>query len=633
MASREVVDFEFPAPVVMEYRMVGRAYWRQALLDSAVVSLVVVAAALALDYVANLLVIGDASRFEPLVTGIIASAIALPISYLLTSQRRRLMALREELVRSLGDRDAAVAEADRRRTEAEEALVRFGESDRLYRLLAENLTDNVSYWSGGVRRYISPSVERQTGFTVEEFEALPLDAIMDPDAVTPLLSEIGRLRPGDPPLTREYTGRHKDGALIWYESTFSRVAGETDDLIIASRVITERKLLELELKDALKLAETSAAAKTDFLANMTHELRTPLTAIVGFAELLKGSAGLGDRERRHVARILDASDGLMSIIDDVLDFSRIEARGLVLDAGRLNAGTLVRSMIDLVQPQADWKTVTVQLQVSGETVDLVGDGPRLGQAVLNFLSNAVKFTPSGGSVQVRVEQDVVADGDRVRVSVADTGVGIEAEKLHTVFDRFAQADAAMSRRFGGAGLGLAICKRIVEAFGGRIGVRSEPGQGSEFWFEVTLPRAQGDAAATEPKVCRSPGAPLRLLLVEDNTVNRELVLAMLEPFDIVVDTAEDGAQGVEAAGRGDYDLILMDVQMPVMDGLTATRRIRDMTGSGGRTPIVALTANVLPEQVTVCLEAGMDAHLGKPIKAERLLETIANWTGPGAAAG
>ncbi len=613
--------------------MAGHAHRRQALLDALVVSSLVVAAALALDYAVNVLVYADPSHFAPLVTGTIAGVIALPISYVLTSQRRGLMALREELVCSLGDRDVAVREADRRRAEAEEALARFGESDRLYRLLAENLSDNVSYWSGGVRRYISPSIERQTGYTVEEYMALPLETTVDAEAIGPLLEEIGRLKPGDPPLTREYPGRHRDGSLIWYESTYSRVAGEANDLIIASRVITERKLLELELKQTLKLAEASAAAKTDFLANMTHELRTPLTAIMGFAELLKNSDGLGERERRHVVRILDASDGLMSIIDDVLDFSRIEARGLTLEAGRLNAEALVRSMIDLVQPQADWKKVAVDLEVTGASGDLVGDGPRLGQAILNFLSNAVKFTSSGGAVRVRVEQEASGESDRLRVTVADTGVGIDPDKLHTVFDRFAQADAAMSRRFGGAGLGLAICKRIVEAFGGQIGVRSEPGQGSEFWLEVVLPRAEGEAGTAASRPEQTPDGPLRLLLVEDNTVNRELVLAMLEPFDIVVDTAEDGAQGVEAAGRGDYDLILMDVQMPVMDGLTATRRIRDLAAAGARTPIVALTANILPEQVTVCLEAGMDAHLGKPIKADRLMETILYWTGDRAAAG
>lgn len=613
--------------------MLGHGYRGRALLDSAVLSAGIVVAAVLLDFGVNTWILDDVQSIAPLTTALIAGGIACPITYILVSQRRRLMVLREQLVRGLEERDAAAREADARRAQAEEALARFSESDRLYRLLAENLSDNVSYWSGGVRRYISPSVERQTGYTVEEFVALPLEATVDPDTIGPLLEEISRLRPGDPPLTREYPGRHKDGSLIWYESTYSRVAGEIDGLIVASRVVTERKLLELDLKAALKLAESSARAKTDFLANMTHELRTPLTAIVGFAELLKASTALGDRERRHVTRILDASDGLMSIIDDVLDFSRIEARGLVLEPGRINAGALVRAMIDLVQPQADWKTVDVKLEVVGETADLIGDGPRLGQAILNFLSNAVKFTSSEGSVRVRLEQEAGEAADRLRVTVTDTGVGIEPDKLDSVFDRFSQADAAMSRRFGGAGLGLAICKRIVEAFGGQIGVRSAPGTGSTFWLEVALPRAAESAAAPASEAATAPDARLRLLLVEDNSVNRELVLAMLEPFDIVVDTAEDGAQGVEAAGRDDYDLILMDVQMPVMDGLTATRRIRARAGAGRRTPIVALTANVLPEQVSACLDAGMDSHLGKPIKADRLLETIQQWAGPRAAAG
>jgi CheY-like chemotaxis protein len=249
--------------------------------------------------------------------------------------------------------------------------------------------------------------------------------------------------------------------------------------------------------------------------------------------------------------------------------------------------------------------------------------------LLNFLSNAVKFTREG-EVVARLSQRVEPQTRTgvLRLEVTDTGIGIPTHQIDSVFERFAQADAAVSRRFGGAGLGLAICKHLVEKMEGRIGAESQVGRGSTFWFEVPLPIA--DILPPSP-VRAAPqaefDAPLRLLLVEDNAVNRELVCTLLAPFDVVVDTANDGVEGVEAAQRQAYDLILMDVQMPVMDGLTATRRIR-AAETGPRAPIIAMTANVLPDQVAKCLAAGMDDHVGKPIDAHRLLQAVVRWTQP-----
>jgi CheY-like chemotaxis protein len=239
----------------------------------------------------------------------------------------------------------------------------------------------------------------------------------------------------------------------------------------------------------------------------------------------------------------------------------------------------------------------------------------------------VKFTASG-EIKVVIRQAAVGDQRKLRMSVRDTGIGIPSDQIEGIFGRFTQADASVSRQYGGTGLGLAISRRIIEALGGQIAVESEPGKGSNFWFEVVMPAAEA-ARMGEPEAtpAMETGQALRLLLVDDNPVNRELVCALLEPFDVDIETANDGVEAVEAAARAAYDLILMDVQMPNMDGLTATRRIRAAEAvDGGRVPIIALTANVLPEQVARCLEAGMDDHLGKPISPEQLLNMLGRWS-------
>jgi CheY-like chemotaxis protein len=246
--------------------------------------------------------------------------------------------------------------------------------------------------------------------------------------------------------------------------------------------------------------------------------------------------------------------------------------------------------------------------------------------MLNFLSNGLKFTERGG-VTVTVHQSAASDShDRLRVEVADSGIGLSPDQIDHLFDRFTQADASVSRQYGGTGLGLAICKRTLDLMGGLIGAESRPGEGATFWFEVVLPRAEGPIADEASAPPESLERPLRLLVVEDVAVNRELILTLLRPFEVEIETAENGAQAVEAMERGAYDLVLMDVQMPVMDGLTATRAIRASGSPAAEaTPIIAMTANVLPEQVQTCLAAGMDDHLGKPINPADLLAALSRW--------
>jgi len=531
--------------------------------------------------------------------------------------------MRDDLAASVAAKQGAIEEA-------EQALTKFREAERLYRLLGDNLTDHVALWTPkGERLYSSPSIERITGYTTDEFLALPPTAMVSRADFERVQGIIRSLAPGGPPISADYECFRKDGAAIWLESAYSRLGDGSGILLVTSRDITERKRLELDIAKALDLAETASAAKSDFLANMTHELRTPLTAILGFAEVLRRSRGLTKTAARQVGHILDASHTLLSVVNDVLDFSRLEAGGLELDPGPFDPAAMASSCAALVEERATAKGLKVVVRTSKGLEPMNLDGPRLSQVLLNFLSNAVKFT-AHGAITVALSQTVDSDdeGAVLRAEVSDTGIGIAPEHRENIFDRFSQADAAVSRRFGGTGLGLAISRRIIERMDGRIGVDSVEGQGSTFWFEVRGPLARLTAIEVDDTPLLDAEAGVRLLLVEDNAVNRELIRAMLEPLGVGVETANDGVAGVEAMRQGHYDLVLMDVQMPVMDGLTATREIRAMEGARGvATPIVAMTANVLPEQIATCLAAGMDDHLGKPINPAKLLETVARWSG------
>lgn len=576
---------------------------------------------MAADFIVNILLLNDPEVYAPVTTLVLSTLIAAPLAYWLASQRVSLDVMHADLRANVEAKQRAIEEA-------EAALVKYREIDRLYRLLGDNLTDHVALWSPkGERLYSSPSIARITGYTLEEFMALPPQAMVSDADFKRVQGIIRGLTPGGAPVSTDYESIRKDGSVIWLESTYSLLGDGSGILLVTSRDITERKRLELDIAKALEMAEAASAAKSDFLANMTHELRTPLTAIIGFAEVLRRSRNLNKTATRQVGHILEASNTLLSVVNDVLDFSRLEAGGLELDPAPFDPAAMASSCAALVKERAEAKGLTVDVKVPGDLRPMNLDGPRLSQVLLNFLSNAVKFT-ANGAITVALVQTVEGGEAVLRAEVTDTGIGIAPEHRDSIFDRFSQADAAVSRRFGGTGLGLAISRRIIERMDGRIGVDSVEGRGSTFWFEVRGPLAELPTQEAQDTSPLDADADVRLLLVEDNAVNRELICAMLEPFGVAVETANDGVAGVEAMRQGQYDLVLMDVQMPVMDGLTATREIRALEGArGASTPIIAMTANVLPEQVANCLAAGMDDHLGKPISPAKLLEAVARWSG------
>lgn len=406
-----------------------------------------------------------------------------------------------------------------------------------------------------------------------------------------------------------------------------RLTGLTLD--ITSRKDTERALVEAKAAaDAARAqAERANAAKTDFLSAMSHEIRTPLNAVIGFADLLASSGRLDGELRRYADLARTAGESLRTVVDDILDFAAVESGAIALCLGPFQVRELIEQCLGIVGVGAAAKGLEIAALVAPEVPDtLVGDAGRLRQILLNLLNNAVKFTPRGGVTVGLVHEGRVPGGERLRFSVADTGIGIAPEHHGRLFDRFSQADGSIRRDFGGTGLGLAISRKLVERMGGGIALVSEPGRGSTFSVALTLPRAASTAART-PAEPQRPARRGRILLVEDVEINRELACTVLRTAGHAVDVAVDGIEAVRAVEAATYDLVLMDIQMPGIDGMMATRLIRCLPGVAAGVPVVAMTANVLPDQVGAFREAGMNDHFAKPFQPAELCAVVERWLG------
>jgi len=372
-------------------------------------------------------------------------------------------------------------------------------------------------------------------------------------------------------------------------------------------------------------AQAANQAKSDFLATMSHEIRTPLNSILGFADLIAQTPDLTAENQRRLDLIARAGDSLVVIVGDLLDFARVEAGAVALDPEPVSPAGLLRDAAGIVAAEARAKGLDLHLELDplAEAPRLL-DETRLRQVLLNLLNNAVKFTAVGA-----VTARLAVAGDRLSFEVSDTGIGIDPAVQSRLFQRFSQADSSITRGYGGAGLGLAISRALVTLMGGSIGVESQLGQGARFWLDIEAPLAD---EASPASALSSQALGARVLLVDDHPMNRELGEALLVLAGCQVETAQDGIEAVDAVTHPALDLNLMDIHMPRMDGLAATRAIRALPGVPSTLPIIALSADVLPEQVERCRQAGMVDHVAKPIQREVLYATLNRWLGENAAA-
>jgi two-component system sensor histidine kinase/response regulator len=523
--------------------------------------------------------------------------------------------------------------AERKR--AEEALRR---SESNYRELMEQATEPIFIYDHHLQCVdVNRAAQEVFGFSREEFLTFTMRDLVHPDDLVKLArpeeqEKLRLMREGKLTIYGDRRLRRKDGSYIAVQ--ISAKSLPDGRILSIKRDVSEWIAREAELREANAKAEAANRAKSEFLANMSHEIRTPMNSVIGMARLaLLHEADTG--QRGYLEKILLSGEHLLDIIDDILDFSKIDAGKLKLKNIELDIIRIVENLTGLLADQAQQKDLRYTADIDPAIPrNLSGDPLRLRQVMLNFISNAIKFTAKG-EVAVSVRRvDENAAGCLVHFEVRDTGIGISENELSGLFQSFQQADNSVTRQYGGTGLGLAISKRLVELMGGEVGVESELGRGSRFWFRVWLQYGTG-------KVGSSAGAFLsgwfqaydalrgkHILLVENNPFNQQVAREFLENVGVIVVVANNGAEALDLLWHESFDGVLMDLHMPVMDGLEASRQIRANPNLAAM-PVIAMTANVLEEERKRCLNIGMNDFITKPVRPEMLYAMLAHWLSPG----
>ncbi|MBP6545492.1 MAG: response regulator [Phenylobacterium sp.] len=492
-----------------------------------------------------------------------------------------------------------------------------------YQVLADNITDIIARTDlEGVHTYLSPAVEEVLGYRPDELIGVARIGLVHPDDHPGALEALGRMMAD--PSRREVIAtrvRHKDGRWVWLQTNAKLVCehGVPVGVIDVSRDITEQVAKDAALREAKMEAESATRAKAEFLANISHEIRTPMNGVLGALHLLE-SEPISPEGRELMRQAADAGLMLSQLLNDVLDFSKIEAGQLDLAPEPMDLGEALDNVIALLAGQARAKGVALRRETAGRDLWISADPVRLRQAMFNLLGNAIKFTHQG-HVTARLAVTAAADGQRhVRLEVEDTGIGIAPDAQPHLFERFRQAESSTARRFGGSGLGLSITRALAQMMGGDISFTSTQGQGSTFRLDFDAPAA---VALVDQALDDGLLEGVRILLVEDNPTNRLVARTLLTRLGAQVAEAEDGLVGLNAARDGGFDLILMDVQMPNMDGVEATRAIRALPGIVAQIPIIGLTANVMIHQQAAYRAAGMNGVVAKPISVGALIGEIA----------